>query len=94
MELGIVIWIVSACACAFWMSVQASSRNMSEFRWFLAGMVCSVLALPFFFYALRAAEKSASQAAEQNSDGLPASDWTADSADMNASSMSMEKKAA
>lgn len=93
MELGIVVWILSACACAFWMSVQASDRNMSEFRWFVAGMVCSVLALPFFFYALRTAEKNVSQAAEQNFESLPASDW-ADSAEMNASSMSMEKKAA
>lgn len=71
MELGIIIWTVSACACATWMSTYATSRDMPEFRWYMAGLIANVLALPFFFWALhRASLFQAAALADEDGDEL------------------------
>lgn len=72
MEIGIVIWILSACACATWMSIQASAKGMAEFRWYAAGLVGNVLVLPIFLYmAARSGHETQMPVPEQHFDTLP-----------------------
>lgn len=55
MEAGIILWALTACACASWMSARAMQEGFPEFRWYIAGLVASVFAVPFFLYAVRRA---------------------------------------
>lgn len=82
MELGIVVWILSACACAFWLSVKACNKGMPEFRWFLAGLVGSVFALPFFSLAVsrKTSGDTEETAIGQRFDDLSVTDGPADDA--------------
>lgn len=48
-KLAIGFWLVTGCACAFGMSTHAHRRKRPEFRWFLAGILFGVLALPVYF---------------------------------------------
>ncbi|MGN6388767.1 MAG: hypothetical protein ACTHL1_04585 [Burkholderiaceae bacterium] len=50
--------MVTGCACAFGMSTHAHRRKRPEFRWFLAGILFGVLALPVYFLAARRADRA------------------------------------
>lgn len=57
-KLAIGFWLVTGCACAFGMSTHAHRRKRPEFRWFLAGILFGVLALPVYFLAARKADRA------------------------------------